>query len=159
MSCLHQNFISKTSFPFSDTRKILEINVIEYKDVAMCHHPHVTWYPSMHHLSCTRERRSNAIMVDLLLGLCFVVLTQYLAHPSELALLPTIPSNRLLLSSACPFDFRGVTLVLHWIVCSLKISYASDSETGCHLGTFRTRFVFPLCFQHVRNKTLSKCAS
>ena len=52
-------------------------------------------------------------MVDLLLGLCFVVLTQYLAHPSELSLLPNIPSNRLLLSSPCPFDFIGVTLVLH----------------------------------------------
>jgi len=134
------------------------INVIEYKGVAMCHHSHVTWYPSMHHLSCTRGRRSNAIMVDLLLGLCFVVLTQYLAHPSELSLLPNIPSNRLLLSSPCPFDFIGVTLVLHWIVLSLKISYAFDSETGCQLGTFRTRFVFALCFQHVRNKQVSKCA-
>lgn len=129
---------------------MVEIKVIEYKGIAICHHPHVTWHPSKQHLSCTRRRRSNAIMVDLLLGLCFVVLTQYLAHPSELPLLPTIPSNRLLLSSPCPFDFSGMTLVHRWIVRSLKISYALDSETGCHLGTFGKRFVFPLCFQHVR---------
>jgi hypothetical protein len=59
----------------------------------------------MRHLSCKRGHRSNAIIVDLLLGLCFVALTQYLAHPSELSLLPTIPSNRLPAQFAMSFRF------------------------------------------------------
>jgi hypothetical protein len=59
----------------------------------------------MHHLSCTRGHRSNAIVVDLLLDLCFMVLTQYLVHPPELPLLPAIPANRLPAQSAMSFRF------------------------------------------------------